>query len=97
LFGILNFGHCDLPFDLAQGGELVEPFGICVLLFEIFNCCHSAPFTRPLLSKFSEDLIPTTQNVVSYQPFRSFGIPFTHKFQHLDMVFIADISKFIVF
>jgi hypothetical protein len=27
-----------LPFDLAQGGgELVEPFGICVLLFEIFN------------------------------------------------------------
>jgi hypothetical protein len=37
LFGILNFGHCDLPFDLAQGGgELVEPFGICVLLFEIF-------------------------------------------------------------
>jgi hypothetical protein len=37
LFGFLNFGHCDLPFDLAQGGgELVEPFGICVLLFEIF-------------------------------------------------------------
>jgi hypothetical protein len=37
LFGILNFGHCDLPFDLAQGGgELVEPFVICVLLFEIF-------------------------------------------------------------
>ena len=28
MFGILNFGHCDLPFDLAQGGELVEPFGI---------------------------------------------------------------------
>ena len=37
LFGILNFGHCDLPFDLAQGGELVEPFGICDLLFGIFN------------------------------------------------------------
>jgi hypothetical protein len=49
LLGILNFGHCYLPFDLAQGGEsfdsaqdrepaerLVEPFGICVLLFEIF-------------------------------------------------------------
>jgi len=37
LFGILDFGHCNLPFDLAQGGgELVEPFGICVLLFEIF-------------------------------------------------------------
>ena len=40
-FGISNFGHCDLPFDLAQGGEsfdiaqdresverLVEPFDI---------------------------------------------------------------------
>jgi hypothetical protein len=38
LFGFLNFGHCDLPFDLAQGGgELVEPFGICDLLFEIFS------------------------------------------------------------
>jgi hypothetical protein len=35
VFGILNFSHCDLPFDLAQGGELVEPFGICDLLFEI--------------------------------------------------------------
>jgi hypothetical protein len=47
---ILHFGHCDLPFDLAQGGgesfdlaqdrepveRLVEPFVICVLLFEIF-------------------------------------------------------------
>ena len=21
MFGILNFGHCDLPIDLAQGGE----------------------------------------------------------------------------
>jgi hypothetical protein len=36
LFGILNLGHCDLPFDWAQGGELVEPFGICDLAFEIF-------------------------------------------------------------
>jgi hypothetical protein len=26
----LNFGHWDLPFDLAQGGELVEPFEICL-------------------------------------------------------------------
>jgi len=34
---VWNFGHCDLPFDLAQGGgELVEPFGICELLFEIY-------------------------------------------------------------
>jgi hypothetical protein len=31
LFGILNFSHCDLPFDRAQGGELAEPFGICEL------------------------------------------------------------------
>jgi len=36
LFGIFNFGHCDLPFDLAQGGELVKPFGIYDLSFEIF-------------------------------------------------------------
>jgi hypothetical protein len=33
-FGFLNFGHCDLPFDFAQGGELVEPFVICVLPFD---------------------------------------------------------------
>ena len=44
-----RIGHCDLPFDLAQGGESfdsaqdrepverpVEPFGICYLLFGIF-------------------------------------------------------------
>jgi hypothetical protein len=31
---ILNVDHCDLPFDLAQGGELVEPFAVCVLLFD---------------------------------------------------------------
>jgi hypothetical protein len=49
-FGTLNFDHCDLPFDLAQGGEsfdfaqdrepaerLVEPFGVCDLLFGIFS------------------------------------------------------------
>jgi hypothetical protein len=30
-FEILNFGYWDLPFDLAQGGELVEPFEIWVL------------------------------------------------------------------
>jgi hypothetical protein len=33
--GILNFGLCDLPFDLAQGGELVEPFDIWLLRFVI--------------------------------------------------------------
>jgi hypothetical protein len=39
-FGILNFGLCDFPFDSAQDREpverLVEPFDICVLLFEFF-------------------------------------------------------------
>jgi hypothetical protein len=28
LFGHLDFGNSNLPFDLAQGGELVEPFRI---------------------------------------------------------------------
>jgi hypothetical protein len=27
-FDYLNFGHWILPFDLAQGGESVEPFRI---------------------------------------------------------------------
>ena len=56
MFRILSFGHRDLPFDLAQGGEsfdfaqdrepverLVEPFGICDLLFEIFDCWNLNP------------------------------------------------------
>jgi hypothetical protein len=63
----LNFGHCDLPFDLAQGGgesfdsaqdrepveRLVEPFGICVLLFEIFaEIRHLKPsFSYNMLSE----------------------------------------------
>ena len=46
LFGILNLGHWDLPFDFAQGGESfdfaqdrepverpVEPFGVWCLEF----------------------------------------------------------------
>ncbi len=49
LVRLRRIGRCDLPFDLAQGGEsfdsaqdrepverLVEPFGICDLLFVIF-------------------------------------------------------------
>jgi hypothetical protein len=33
-----RISYCDLPFDLAQdGGELVEPFGACILLFENFK------------------------------------------------------------
>ncbi len=48
MFGSLDIEICNLPFDFAQGGEsfdlaqdrepverLVEPFGICDLLFEI--------------------------------------------------------------
>jgi hypothetical protein len=44
----LNFGHCDFPFDLAQGGggELVEPFGFCDLLFEFYYMgMHLTPVT----------------------------------------------------
>ena len=36
LFGILNLGHWILPFDLAQGGEPVEPFAIWFLVLGIF-------------------------------------------------------------
>jgi hypothetical protein len=34
-FGRLDFGHSDLPFDFAQGGELVEPFRASCLGFRI--------------------------------------------------------------
>ena len=36
VFGILHLGHWNLPFDLAQGGEFVEPFDIWILVLEIF-------------------------------------------------------------
>jgi hypothetical protein len=49
-----RISHCDLPFDLAQGGELVKPFVICDLLFGIF----SHPIT-PLLQHSS---IPSFQH-----------------------------------
>jgi UDP-N-acetylmuramoyl-tripeptide--D-alanyl-D-alanine ligase len=35
-FDHLNFGNSDLPFDLVQGGELVEPFRISCFGFRIF-------------------------------------------------------------
>jgi hypothetical protein len=35
MFGSLNFGHWNLPFDQAQGGEPVEPFVIWDLQFVI--------------------------------------------------------------
>jgi DNA-binding transcriptional LysR family regulator len=35
--GYLNLDHWILPFDVAQGGELVEPFRISCLGFRIFN------------------------------------------------------------
>jgi hypothetical protein len=58
LFGILDFGHCDLPFDLAQGGgesfdfaqerefveRLVEPFVICYLEFFIAETRTLTPY-----------------------------------------------------
>jgi hypothetical protein len=50
LFGILNFGHCDLPFDFAQDREpveqLVEPFGICHLKFFNPETLYEATFQK---------------------------------------------------
>jgi len=46
----LNFGQCDLPFDLAQGGELVEPFGICFLKFLIAETLYETSFSDSMLS-----------------------------------------------
>jgi len=34
-FGYWNFEHSNLPFDLAQGGELVEPLRASCLRFRI--------------------------------------------------------------
>ena len=59
-FGILNFGHCDLPFDLAQGGELAEPFGFCDLIFFIAETRTLAP-----------EILPFLQNVVRENPIRT--------------------------
>jgi len=50
LFRILNFGHCDLPFDLAQGGEVVSlsnhlVFVFCYLKFSITETLTLTPET----------------------------------------------------
>jgi hypothetical protein len=50
VFESLEIGIWILPFDLAQGGELVEPFVICYLVLGIFsirgldctNKCHTS-------------------------------------------------------
>jgi hypothetical protein len=44
----LNIGIWNLPFDLAQGGELVEPFVIWVLQFGAWNSLFpsSVPFDK---------------------------------------------------
>jgi hypothetical protein len=36
VFGSFEIGIWILPFELAQGGELVEPFVICHLVLGIF-------------------------------------------------------------
>ena len=50
-FRIWNFGHWNLPFDWAQGGELVEPFDICVLGFviSVFPGWGSLKFSHKVL------------------------------------------------
>ena len=48
-FGNLHFDQCDLPFDLAQGGELVESFAFCHLLFGIFF----SEYSRNLQPRYS--------------------------------------------
>jgi hypothetical protein len=63
LFGILKFGHCDLPFDLAQGGELVEPFGICVLLFE-FLIAETRTLTHETLRLLEHVVRKTRQGLI---------------------------------
>jgi len=48
LFGILNFGHCYLPFDFAQGDEVVSlsnhlVFVFCYLKFFITEVRKPTP------------------------------------------------------
>ncbi len=48
LFGYLNFGHWDLPFDLAQGGEPSDPFDIWSLIFGISTRQRNYSKANPL-------------------------------------------------
>ena len=83
MFGILNFGLCDLPFDLTQGSEsldfaqdrepverLAEPFGMCDLLFEIFNYLYetfksSRGQSGELCSNLPKCLIPRQKTMLT--------------------------------
>jgi hypothetical protein len=59
-FGISNFGHCDLPFDLAQGGKLVEPVDTCDLEFLLF----STPKQLAIFAGKAIELCPPASGIV---------------------------------
>jgi hypothetical protein len=53
-FGRLSLENLDLPFGSAQGGELVEPFGISI--FGFINCRLTSPsaiYLTPAMRKLT--------------------------------------------
>jgi hypothetical protein len=42
--GHLDFGHSILPFDFAQGGELVEPFRVSDFVLRIYGIKEGTPY-----------------------------------------------------
>jgi hypothetical protein len=57
-FGHLDIGILDLPFDLAQGGERVEPFGAWYLEFGIY----SLRMRLGLLKHFPQKMLTLTDH-----------------------------------
>ena len=55
LFGILNFNHCDLPFDLAQGGEVVSLSNHLLFVFCYLKFFNTE--TRTLKPRFSDNML----------------------------------------
>jgi len=55
VFEILNFGHWDLPFDLAQGGEPVE--SIWDLFFGAWNFSSHEKCHRKQILEYSQIFI----------------------------------------
>ena len=96
---LLTAGYSVMVFyNRSAGFRLVEPTARreADLKYSIFIRKYSI-LARSLLAKFSEDLIPSTQNVVSYQPFHPFGIPFTHNFNiwiWSSLLILARLSSF---
>ncbi len=73
-FRISEFGNLNLPFDFAQGGELVEPFRISCFGFRILS--------EPKIDETQQKVLRST-TVTNYSSRTMVMAPFGHTAAHI--------------